>query len=193
MKLRKLLKEIKGVFKPPIKTYYIGKLKHGSPYFYPLYFNPTILSTRKLKLKSEEELQKHIEKYPHLEQHYRSNNFKFSNLPMVRRSRDWIVKIFNEYYWIEIGLPITWVTVELGWKDKFNSPRYEWSPSFQLYLFNWQFCIFWNAPDNNDDGYYEMVVWYLNYCNKDIKKAEETWGWIDYNTKESTWNKDYLL
>ena len=29
--------------------------------------------------------------------------------------------------------------------------------------------------------------------NKDIIKTENTWGWVDYETKESTWNKNYML
>ena len=49
MKLSELLKEIKGVFIPPKKSYYLGKLKHGTPYFYPMGFVSTIIYIRKLK------------------------------------------------------------------------------------------------------------------------------------------------
>jgi hypothetical protein len=38
-----------------------------------------------------------------------------------------------------------------------------------------------------------MILHYLYYADKDIKKAEKTWGWIDYDTKLSTWDKKYLL
>jgi hypothetical protein len=38
-----------------------------------------------------------------------------------------------------------------------------------------------------------MALWYVNYSGKDLTKAEETWKCINYNTKESTWNKKYLL
>ena len=81
----------------------------------------------------------------------------------------------------------------MGWKDKFNSPRFEWTPSFQIWFFNLQFCIHWAAPDNNNDLYYETILWYMKYANKDIYEAEKTWGWINYETKESTWNKEYLI
>ncbi|MCK9416613.1 hypothetical protein M0Q97_08160 [Candidatus Dojkabacteria bacterium] len=74
-----------------------------------------------------------------------------------------------------------------------NSPRYEWQPSFQIYFFKWQFCIFWDSPDGDNDNYYEMILWYLEYSKKDIKKAEETWDWVDSDTKKSTWNNDYLI
>jgi len=96
-------------------------------------------------------------------------------------------------YQISYGWPIYITWYGLGWKDKFGTPRYEWSPSFQIYFFYWQFCIFWNAPDNDNDKYYEMLLWYLNYSNKDILIAKETWGWINYNTKQSTWNNNYLI
>lgn len=189
MKLRELLKEIKGVFKPPKKKYYLGKIAYGTPYFNPRNFSPTILSIRNLKLKSDEDYKKYVERYPHLI--YRVES-KFSNLPMVRRSWDWIIKVFSNYYWVEVGYPITIKQVQLGWKYKFDSVRFEWSPSFQIYFFKWQFCIFWKAPDGNDNLYYEMLLHWIHTPNKDIDVARDTWGWVDYKTKKSTWNDDYL-
>lgn len=100
-------------------------------------------------------------------------------------------KLFG--YEISYGWPISVTWYGLGWKDKYETPRYEWQPSFQIYFFKWQFCIFWNAPDDDNDLYYEMILWYLYYSKKDIKKAEETWNWIDNDTKKSTWNSDYLI
>jgi hypothetical protein len=84
-------------------------------------------------------------------------------------------------------------SVDLGWKDKFNSPRFECVPSFHICLFGLQFCIWWRSPDGNDDDYYEMILWWLMYCNEDIVKAENTWSWIDCKTNKSTWNRNYLL
>lgn len=100
-------------------------------------------------------------------------------------------KLFN--YEIAYGWPIYIYKNELGWKDKFHSPRFEWCPAFYIFFFNWQFVIRWNAPDKDDDRYYEMILRYVKYSNKDIKKAEQTWDWIDSNTGKSTWNKDYLI
>lgn len=157
MKWLKEIKETKGVFKPPKKQYYLGKLKYGTPYFYPWNFNRTILTIRKKR-------------------------------PKFLRCKHF--KLFG--YEVSYGWPIKITWYGLGWKPKYDSVRYEWSPSFQIYFFNYQFCIFWNAPDWNNDRYYEMMVWYLYYSDKDIKKAEETWGWVNYETKASTWNPDYL-
>ena len=55
MKLSQLIKETKGVFKPPVKKYYLGKLVYGTPYFWPINFNSTIISFRKLEEKTQEE------------------------------------------------------------------------------------------------------------------------------------------
>lgn len=184
----KILKEIKNSpFKMPIKKYYFGKLKYGTPYFFPINFEKSILSVRKLKLMPEKEREEKIKKYP-----WNKDNYKFSNIPMSRRTKDWIVKIFDNYYFISLGYPIKIHINDLGWKDKWNSPRFEWNPSFKICFFHWQFCIYYNSPDGNNDKYYEMFLWWRYYCDKDIQKAEETWGWVDAHTKESTWNKNYL-
>jgi hypothetical protein len=191
MKIKELLKEIKGVFKPPKKSYYFGKLYYGTPYMYPINFCSTIIKVRKLKLKSNEEILNELKKWIKPSK-YQINNAKFSNLPMVRRNKEWIKKIFGNYYLIQIGYPIMFKQVELGWKWKYSSLRYEWSPSFQIYFFNWQFCIFWNAPDGNNDLYYEQILWWLEGSKKNLEKAKETWEWKSFKTKKSTWNDNYL-
>jgi hypothetical protein len=94
---------------------------------------------------------------------------------------------------ISYGSPIKIIKNDLGWKDKYNSPRFEWTPAFHLYFFNLQFCIYYMSPDNDNDLYYEMILWYLEYSDKNIKKAEETWSWTNYETKKSTWNNDYII
>jgi len=188
MKIRELLKEIKGVFKLPKKRYYFGKLAFGTPYFYPRNFLSTIIRVRKLKLRGEEERVNYKEKYPYSRN---TDDIKFSNSPMVRRNKEWIKKIFGNYYLIQIGYPIMIHTVELGYKWKYDSIRYEWSPQFHILFFGLQFCIFWKAPNVNDDKYYEQILWWI-HCDKNVKIARSTWGWVDCKTKKSTWNDDYL-
>jgi len=197
MYIKEILKETKGVFIPPKKEYYFGKSKFGCPYFYPRNFISSIITVRKLKLRTEEDYIEKSFKYPHLKD--KPDN-KFSNFPVVRRSKNWIIKLFGNQYFIELGWPISIKTNGLGWKDKFDSPRFEWQPAFFIYFFGLQFCIWWNAPKlegkkyANNDKYYEMILWYLKYnTSKDIKLAEETWDWIDSKTKKSTWNKKYLI
>jgi hypothetical protein len=196
MKAKELIKAIKGTFLLPEKTYYFGKIVHGTPYFEPTYFIPSIIRVRKLKLRTQEEIAAYNEKYPHF-RHKRED--RFSNMPMVRRSKNKIFKFLGGYYYITWGWPISVTTNDLGWKDKYETPRYEWSPALYVHFFGLQFCIWWNAPKlegekyPDNDNYYEMILWYLHYADKDIKKAEETWGWTNYDTKESTWDKRYLV
>lgn len=185
MKIQKLKQLIKRIFKQPIKKYYFGKIQYGCPYFYPINFVSTIIYIRKLKLNSEANLKDAI---PIVKK-----ALKYNNLPLIRRSKYWIIKLFKNHYYIEIGFPIAIKTVNLGWKDKWNSPRFEWNPQFHIYFFGLQFCYWWKSPINDEDRYWEQILWFLEYSNKDIKKAEETWGWVDGITKLSTWNKDCLI
>lgn len=189
MKIREIKREIKGVFKPPVKKYYLGKVQFGTPYFYPIGFERYFLYFRILREKSPEDRNEYALKYPHLKN---QDVNKFSNLPMVRRNKDFIFRLFGKYIFLSIGSPIKIKWNSLGWKWKYDSVRFEWAPAFHIYFFNWQFCIWWNAPDGNNDRYYEMILHYLKSADKDIKKAEETWGWQTMDGI-STWNKDYLL
>jgi hypothetical protein len=151
-------------FKKPKKKYYLGKISHGSPYFYPWNFNRNIVSIRK------------------------------NSIPMVRRAKDWVFNLFGDQYWIQVGWPIKIVRHGLGWKDKYDSPRFEYSPAFHIYFFSWQFCIFWVSPTDADtDNYYEQVLWCEKYCDGDIDKARASWPWIDGETKKSTWDDNFLI
>lgn len=188
MKTKNLIKDITGIFKLPIKKYYLGKIIHGTPYFWPRNFNKNIISFRKLELSTQEELDK-------LPNDYLRKCKKFKNTPMVRRAKDFIFKLFGNYYFLEVGYPICYKTVELGWKDKWDSPRTEWAPAFHIFFFRWQFCIWWVNPCGDLDSYYEQIIWFLKYSDKDMIKAKDTWPWTNAlgETKESTWNDKYLI
>jgi hypothetical protein len=189
MKLKKIISEIKGTFKLPIKKYYIGKIIHGAPYFHPWGFVATIISSRKLIRRSPQETEEYVKRWPY------SNelDMTYNNYPMVRRIKSRIIKIFGAEYLISYGSPIVFKTTELGWKDKYETPRFEYSPSIILYFFKWQFCIFYTAPIENMDSYWEMILWYLHYADKNIEKAEKTWPWRNFDTKESTWDNSIKL
>lgn len=158
MKIKDIKSDINDVFKLPIKKFYFGLNRYGTPYYGPWNYNPTILTIRK-----------------HRPQFLRCNWFKMLG------------------YEINYGWPIMIVNYELGYKDKFNSPRFEWSPCFQIHFFGLQFCRWYISPVNDEDGYWEQVLWYLHYSDKDIEKAEKTWGWVDFTTKKSTWKKEFLI
>lgn len=184
MKLRELKKAIRGVFKQPVRKYYFGKARIGTPYMFPWHYNGRILTIRKLKRRTHEEYEQHVHGRSWLRDKQSSI---YKNLPMVLRNKYWIVR---DYY-IAIGWPVYVRWTDLGWKDKYETPRFEWSPQFSVFFFGLQFCVWWVAPCGNDDNYYEQILWYLFYTNRTVKEAEETWPWT--SNGKSTWNKDYLL
>ena len=88
-----------------------------------------------------------------------------------------------------------------GWKDKYNTPRFETNPHIYITLFGvfginiiWGFKYDINAPDEeryDADRYWEQALWCLYYCEKKKKKARETWPWRDMK-EESTWDEKYV-
>lgn len=74
------------------------------------------------------------------------------------------------------------VNRQLMWKDKYDTPRCEREPYFE---FNWLWFGIYGVW--GDDQYWEQWLWVYEYCDGDVKKAKETWGWVDFDTKESTW------
>lgn len=194
MNILQTFKEIKkSPFKLPTWTQYIGKLQYGTPYFWPRNFCSTIISIRKLKLRSEEDYQKIIEqRKPYIVSEGYKKEIKYLNLPMARRTKNWIINVFGQEFYIELGSPIAIDSTQLGWKHKYDTPRFEWAPSFKIFFFKWQYCIWLNSSGDIRDEYWEMFLWYLYYADKDIKKAEQTWPWVNSKIKESTWNKSLL-
>jgi hypothetical protein len=179
---------VNSPFLEPKKKYYFGTIKHGCPWFlYPNNFNKYILSFKKLKLISKEELSKLS-----IEGIKKRKDIIFSNFPTIRRLPNFTFKMFKSYYYLALGYPIAIRKLSLGWKSKWDMSRYEWSPSFMVYFFNWQFCIWWNSPIDSvtTDSYYEMYLWYKNWCNKDLNKARKEWPYTDYYTKKSTWEEE---
>jgi hypothetical protein len=191
-----IIKDSAGVFKAPEKSYYFGKIKHGSPYFEPMNFVFSIIRIRKLKPRTPEEVEKKNEQYKH---NKNKPDHLYSNMPMVRRASNKIVKAFGNNYYVTWGKPFSIKFTELGWKDKYNFPRFEWVPQFVIHFFGLQFCKWWVAPKlegqkwPDNDKYYEMMLWFVKYSDKDIEMAEKEWGWVDSDTKKSTWDKKYLV
>lgn len=152
MGIREIRKQLSGVFKLPKRRYYLGRVAHGAPYFYPRNYVGSVAAIDA--------------KYP---------TFAIFGIP------------------IRIGFPVVVKSYGLGYKDKFDTPRLEWVPTFHIFFFGLQFSIFHTAPIGSNEGYYEQALWYLKYCDRDIAKAKDTWGWTDLNSGRSTWNDIYLL
>ena len=105
--------------------------------------------------------------------------------------------------------PIHISSWDIGWKDKYNTPRYEHLGHFIIffgrdYHKHWQFSMTVTAPEffcNNDctvedhgDNYWESILWYLHYADtynilnnkRDIVKARNSmmkqhWSSIKHN------------
>jgi hypothetical protein len=184
--MKEFFKEIENVFVPPKKKWYWGKIRYFCPYFLPTNYHETFLSIRKLERRTEMEIEKFKKENEYVSD---KNTILYKNYPMVRRTKFWI---FKDFY-IKIGKPIKYAKLKLGWKKKWGTPRFEWFPFKSFYFFKWQICVLYVSPDNNNDLYYEMYLWWKYFSDKDLKKAKETWGWVDYSTKESTWNENYLI
>ena len=107
--------------------------------------------------------------------------------------------------------PVTWcskpaliqiISSDVGWKDKYDTPRYEWNPYIWIHLFGFNMIWYLDFPYNNYrvDQYWEQALWYLYYYNNisygsdtpDIEKAKKSWPWEDYKTGKSTWEYKYL-
>lgn len=74
---------------------------------------------------------------------------------------------------------------KLMWKDKFDTPRCEREPHF---YFTWLWFGVYGVW--GDDEYWEQWLWVYKYNDGDVEKAKREWGWVDSETKESTW-KNY--
>ena len=72
---------------------------------------------------------------------------------------------------------------DLTWKDKWNSPRHEFSPRIKISLFNrFHLLITYTVGDSmNDMAYWEAALWWL-YFGKSLPDAvKRSSGWQEYN------------
>lgn len=115
--------------------------------------------------------------------------------------------------------PVLWVSEpsyiqimfhDVGWKDKYDTPRFEYHPYIWIHIYKWNFVWYWDFsksfglanPKEYIDEYWEQALWYLYYYNTysqglldkpNIEKAKESWPWQDYETKKSTWSDKFLI
>ncbi len=100
---------------------------------------------------------------------------------------------------------ITIVSQDVEWKDKWDSPRYEGYPFIWIHIFNINLLWYWELPihlNRDIDQYWEQVLWYLYYYTTlsygrldkpDIRRAKESWPWVEYETNISTWKDKFLI
>jgi hypothetical protein len=150
-------------FKKPKKEVYFGKVKNGTPYFYPINYVGSVIniSWAKAPVKGFK---------------------KFS-----RAWKTWRFEMLGRVFCIQIGTPIIFHKNELGWKEKFDTPRFEYSPAIQLFFFGLELSLFFEETDK----YWEQLLWTLKWHDGDVQKAKETWMWRDRHGN-SSWDNIYL-
>jgi hypothetical protein len=99
---------------------------------------------------------------------------------------------------------------DVGWKDKYDTPRFEYPPYIWIHIYKWNWVWYWDFsksfglanPKEYIDEYWEQALWYLYYYNTysqglldkpNIEKAKENWPWQDCETKKSSWNNKFLI
>ena len=75
------------------------------------------------------------------------------------------------------------MSVDVGWKDKYDTPRYEYPPAIWIHLFGINLIWYWDIKrDEYTDDYWEQALWYLHYYHTysqglldkpNIEKAKE--------------------
>ena len=78
------------------------------------------------------------------------------------------------------GFPNKWIELhsyDVTWKDKYDSPRFEFTPQINLELFK-KYQLLLTFQTNNNDVYWETILDII-YYNKSLKEA------IDRNTWET--------
>ena len=118
-------------------------------------------------------------------------------------------KSWSPVMWCSKPAYIHIMSGDLGWKDKYGTPRYEWPPYIWIYLFGISMVIYWELPEHQrgkEDDYWEQALWYLYYASYnrkkkgydelDINKAREKWPWKyscpDPRAGQSCWSDEFL-
>ena len=76
----------------------------------------------------------------------------------------------------------------LSWKPKYDYVCFEDNPHvwFCFFRFFWfGYRLVSPVEEDFEDSYWEQMIWYVNYSDCDLKKAEETYF--------GTWEKKYLI
>ena len=93
---------------------------------------------------------------------------------------------------------------DVGWKDKYDTPRYEVPPYIWIHLFGLNLIWFWCLPlhqGHKINEYWEQALWYLYYYDNisygcyspNLEEAKQSWPWEDYHTKKSSWTDEFLI
>ena len=121
---------------------------------------------------------------------------------IIKKSKGVFKKPLKKWYW-GFGInkrefrpynddyihPILYINSwSLSWKPKYDYVCFEDNPQvwFCLFKFLWfGYNLVSPVEEDFEDSYWEQMIWYVNYSDCDLKKAEETYF--------SKWDKKYLI
>lgn len=96
-----------------------------------------------------------------------------------------ISKSYRGFIW-KPKMHRTYSLNEPMWKDKFGTPRCERVPYIEIHWLG--LCLYiWRGEEH----YWEKWLWIHKYNNGDELKAKQTWPWVEFKTKKSTWFNEY--
>jgi len=96
--------------------------------------------------------------------------------------RRWVKSKENKGYLTAVPKKIGFDFVSLGWKTKYESYRFEWSPMISFVFFKWQIAVTFVAP--HPDHYWESWLYYTRETTGSIedrvaqcrKEAPQIWS-----------------
>lgn len=181
------LRAYNSPFKPLKLKFYCGKVALGTPYFFP----------RKWVKATPERAHQATLDYIKSTEEFNKRNPKYTRKV---RSYD---EIFANKMQCSYAVPkkIGFDFVGLGWKTKWDSYRFEWSPMISFVFFKWQIAVIFVAP--HLDHYWESWLYYTRETDKSApiadriaqcrKKAPQTWTSHSDGKKETTDYYDLIL
>lgn len=69
----------------------------------------------------------------------------------------------------------------LGYKLKYDSPRFEYIPNILFKFFNWEIRIFWTWGDSLKDTFYWETILDILINKKSLRSAIDDNSWLDNN------------
>ena len=150
------LKALNSPFKPFKLKWYCGKVRIGTPYFYP---------RRWRNITDEEIKEKALEMFDKQTKAVAAN----PDAPQISFDK-WI----ERYKGRQIAVPkkLGFDFVGLGWKTKWTDVdyRFEWSPIWSFVFFKWQIAITFVAPERE---HYWPCWLYYEYSTDKTKSKDE--------------------
>lgn len=150
------IKALWSPFKPFKLKWYIGKTAIGTPYFFP---RKWVKATPELARKATLDYIEREEMYNRLNPNY------------ARKIRPYD-EVYKENMRCTYPVPkkIGFDFISLGWKTKYDTYRFEWSPGLSFVFFGYQIAVKFVAPYT--DHYWESWLYYEYQTDKSKSKKE---------------------